>query len=217
LSYLLEVGRRRGEARLAGVLLHGRGITPEGKVDLAARLGHLEGIRWIVPGGDIRSWYPNRFWDPVESNEPYLTQAVDLCHEALIEASEDGRLAPEKLAVAGFSQGACIALEYGLRHPGCCRMLIVLTGGLMGPPGTAWRTAGDKSLHGVRVFLTGSDADEWIPESNTRESARVLEKLGAEVILRIYKGRPHIVCDEELAEVRAFLGHALTQHFLIQE
>lgn len=172
---------------------------------MAARFGHLAGIRWIVPGGDVRSWYPNRFCDPVESNEPFLTQAVERCDEALTEASEDGCLGPERLAVVGFSQGACLALEYALRHPGRCGILIVLTGGLMGSPGSDWRPAEGKSLEGLRVFLTGSDVDEWIPEASTRETARVLENLGASVTLRIYKGRPHIVCDEELAEVRALL------------
>jgi predicted esterase len=209
LSYLLEVGRRRGEARLAGVLLHGRGITPEGKVDLAARLGHLEGIQWVVPGGHIRSWYPNRFWDPVEANEPLLSEAVALCDEALAEASEDGRLAPEHLAVVGFSQGACIALEYALRHPGRIGLLIILTGGLMGQPGSDWRLPVGKTLTGLRVFLTGSDVDEWIPEASSRETARVLEGLGASVALRIYKGRSHVVCDEELAEVRSLLEASL--------
>lgn len=209
MSYLLEVGRRRGEAKLAGVLLHGRGITPEGKVDLAARLGHLEGIRWIVPGGDIRSWYPNRFWDPVESNEPFLTQAVDLCDQALTEASEDGRLDPRHLAVVGFSQGACIAVEYALRYPGRCGLLIVLTGGLMGPPGSNWRLPPGRTLDGVRVFLTGSNVDEWIPVASTQETARVLEELGASVTMRIYEGRSHVVCNEELAEVRALLHAAL--------
>ena len=189
--------------------MHGRGITPEGKVDLAARFGNLQGIRWIVPGGDIRSWYPNRFWDPVESNEPFLTQSVQLCDEALTEASEDGRIDPAHLALVGFSQGACIALEYALRHPGRCGLLIVLTGGLMGPPGSNWRLPPGKTLEGLRVFLTGSNADEWIPEASTRETARVLEDLGASVTMRIYDGRSHIVCDEELAEVRAMLQSAL--------
>ena len=209
LSYLLEVGRRRGEARFAGVLLHGRGITPEGKVDLAARLGNLEGIRWVVPGGHIRSWYPNRFWDPVEANEPFLSEAVTLCDEALTEASEDGRLAPEHLAVVGFSQGACIAVEFALRHPGRCGMLIVLTGGLMGQPGSDWQAVHKKTLTGLRVFLTGSDVDEWIPEASSRETARVLEDLGASVTLRIYKGRSHVVCAEELGEVRSLLEVSL--------
>ena len=88
-------------------------------------------------------------------------------------------------------------------------MLIVLTGGLMGLPGSNWQTASGESLRGLRVFLTGSDADEWIPERSSRETARVLQDLGASVTLRIYKNRPHIVCDEEVAEVRALLEAAL--------
>jgi phospholipase/carboxylesterase len=205
-----EVGQPRGAAPFAGVLLHGRGIGPQGKVDLAARLGHLNGIRWIVPGSNVGSWYPNRFWDPIEANEPFLTEAVETCEEALEEASENGRLPPERLAVVGFSQGACIALEYALRHPGRCGTLIVFTGGLMGSPGTNPKLPAP-SLKGLRVLLTGSDVDEWIPEQSTRETARVLENLGARVTLRIYPGRTHVVCDEELAEAQALLGTTQSQ------
>jgi predicted esterase len=75
----------------------------------------------------------------------------------------------------------------------------------MGPPGSSWRPPHNKTLTGLRVFVTGSDVDEWIPESSSRETARVLENLGATVTLRIYKDRPHVVCDEELAEVRSLL------------
>jgi phospholipase/carboxylesterase len=200
---LQEVGQPRGSAPFAGVLLHGRGIGPQGKVDLAVRLGHLHGIRWVVPGSDVGSWYPNRFWDPVEANEPFLSQAIECCDEALQEASEGGRLPSERLAVVGFSQGACIALEYALRHPGRCRTLIVFTGGLMGSPGSHAKST--PSLKGLRVLLTGSDADEWIPEESTRETAKVLASLGADVTLRIYQGRPHIVNDEEVLEAQALL------------
>lgn len=206
---LQEVGRPRGTAPFAGVLLHGRGIGPQGKVDLVARLGHLDGARWLVPGGDVGSWYPNRYWDPVEANEPFLTQAVELCDEAVEEASENGRLGAERIAVVGFSQGACIALEYALRHPGRCGTLIVLTGGLMGPPGTHPR-ASAPSLKGLRVLITGSDADEWIPEQSTRETARVLAGLGADVTLRVYHGRAHVVNEEEVAEAQALLQRVPT-------
>jgi phospholipase/carboxylesterase len=200
-----EAGTPRGWSSRAGVLLHGRGHTADEKVDLAARLGTLGGMRWLAPGADLGSWYPNRFWDPVESNEPFLTEAVGRCDEAVDEASEGGRLRPEQIAIVGFSQGACIALEYALRHPGRVRTLIVFTGGLMGEPGTDWKAAG--SLQGIRVLLTGSDADDWIPEDSTRETAGVLSRLGADVTLRLYHGRPHIVGDEELAEARAILEH----------
>ncbi len=207
---LQELGQPRGAAPFAGVLLHGRGIGPQGKVDLAARLGHLNGIRWIVPGSNVGSWYPNRFWDPIESNEPFLSEAVDRCEEALEEAGENGRVPPERLTVVGFSQGACIALEFALRHPGRCGTLIVFTGGLMGTPGTHPKLPAP-SLKGLRVLITGSDEDEWIPETSTEETARVLESLGAQVTLRIYKGRKHVVCDEELAEAQALLGVTQSQ------
>jgi predicted esterase len=81
----------------------------------------------------------------------------------------------------------------------------------MGPPGTIWRPAGDAGLRGLHVFITGSDMDEWIPEERTREAARVLADLGADVDARIYPARPHIVSNLELAEARAFLRSRMLQ------
>jgi phospholipase/carboxylesterase len=199
-----EEGAPRDSSRRAGVLLHGRGRTADEKVDLAARLGTLDGMRWLAPGADLGSWYPHRFWDQSAANEPFLTEAVARCDEAVHEASDGGRLAPAQIAVVGFSQGACVALEYALRHPGRCGTLIVFTGALMGPPETDWQARGLR-LNGVRILLTGSDADDWVPVEATRESARVLVELGADVTLRVYHGRPHIVNDEEVAEARAIL------------
>jgi len=201
-----SVGSARGESLFAGVLLHGRGKTPEEKIDLAARFGNIEGIRWVVPEAETPgSWYPGRFFDPRELNEPYLSEAVARCHEAVLEAGEYGRLAPQRLVIVGFSQGASLALEYALRHPGCVGSMIVLTGGLMGVPGSDWKTIAPRSLAGLRMLLTGSDVDEWIPEASTYEAANLFRELGADVQLRIYKGRPHIVSEEEIAEARSFL------------
>jgi phospholipase/carboxylesterase/glyoxalase family protein len=187
-------------------LLHGRGKTPEEKIDLAARFGNLEGFRWVVPEAETPgSWYPGRFWDPRESNEPYLSEAVERCHAAVLEAGENGRLTPERLVIVGFSQGASLALEYALRHPGSVGSMIVLTGGLMGVPGSDWKSIAPHSLAGLRMLLTGSDVDDWIPEASTLEAARLFRELGADVQLRIYQGRPHIVSEEEIAEARSFL------------
>jgi predicted esterase len=79
-----------------------------------------------------------------------------------------------------------------------------LTGALIGPPGTAWPSSPDL-LTGVPVLLTGSDTDEWITEEQTRHTAGVLARLGADVRMRIYKGRPHIVSEPELVEARELL------------
>ena len=79
----------------------------------------------------------------------------------------------------------------------------------MGPPGTDWRPAEGKTLRGLRVFLTGSDMDEWIPEERTRQTAQVLASLGAQVDIHIYPSRPHIVSNLELAEARSFLASSV--------
>jgi phospholipase/carboxylesterase len=201
---LREVGQPRGRAERAGILLHGRSRTKQEMLDLATGL-EIGGTRWIAPYADQGLWYPGRFMEPLESNEPFLTRSVERCHGLVLDASEGGRLGPSRIFIVGFSQGACIAIEYALRHPGCSGAIVVFSGCLMGPPGTVWRPAGGSTLQGLHVFITGSDVDEWIPEARTREAARVLADLGADVEARIYPSRPHIVSNLELAEARAFL------------
>jgi phospholipase/carboxylesterase len=201
---LREAGRSRGLAERAGILLHGRSRTKQEMLDLATGL-EIGGTRWIAPYADNGLWYPGRFMEPLESNEPFLTRSVERCHRLVLDASDGGRLGPQQLFIVGFSQGACIAIEYALRYPGACGTIVVFSGCLMGPAGTDWRPANGKTLDGLRVFLTGSDMDEWIPEERTRQTAEVLKRLGADVEMRIYPSRPHIVSNLELAEARTFL------------
>lgn len=163
------------------------------------------GTRWLAPYAGKGLWYPGRYMDPLESNEPQLTRSVERTHWLVMDAAEGGRLGPEQIFIVGFSQGACIAVEYVLRHPASVAAIVVFTGGLMGSPGTEWKTAGGQSLKGLSVFLTGSDADEWISEEDTRETARVLTDLGAYVDLRVYPGRKHVVSQQELQDARLFL------------
>jgi len=202
-SPLLESGASKGEAVLAGILLHGRDRTREEKVVLADSFG-VGGIRWLAPAADTGSWYPGRFFEPRAANEPFLTRAIAQCDRVVEEAAEGGRLGADRLAMVGFSQGACLTIEYALQHPGRCSTLIVLTGALIGPPDTVWPGA-PGLLAGTRVLLTGSDADDWISEEQTRHTARVLGSLGADVRLRIYHGRPHVVCEGEMCEARELL------------
>ena len=200
---LLESGAPKGEAVVAGVLLHGRDRTREDKVVLASSFA-VERIRWLAPAADTGSWYPGRFFESREANEPFLTQAIEQCHRVVEEASEGGRLGPRQLVMVGFSQGACLTIEYALRHPGRCGALIVLTGALIGSPDTVWPSSSGL-LAGTRVLLTGSNADDWITEEQTRQTARVLEQLGADVQLRVYDGRQHVVSQDELNEARLLL------------
>ena len=195
---------------LAGVLLHGRGGTSDEMIGLADRLS-LEGCRWVAPAAATGSWYPHRFTEPLDANEPFLSRAIDECDRAVDEASEHGRIPPARIVVLGFSQGGCLATEYVLRHPGRCGALVIFTGGLIGPPGTPWQLAPPATtLAGLPVLLTGSDVDEWVSETRVRETASVLTSLGADVRCHIYPGRDHIVSDEELVEARMFIKQLST-------
>lgn len=203
---MIASGASPGTASRAAVWLHGRGGAAGPMLEMAGQL-RLDNWRWVAPAAPNGTWYPKRFMEPIDQNEPWLSKAIASTARALDEASEAGRLFPSQLAVVGFSQGACLVTELLLRRPGAVKTAVVFTGGLIGPPGTTWRLAPPaESLAGLRVLLTGSDIDEWVPEARVRETAQVLQQLGATVTLRIFAGRPHIVSDEELTLARKLLA-----------
>ena len=106
----------------------------------------------------------------------------------------------------GFSQGACLASEFALRHPGRYGGIVVFSGGLIGPPGTAWDEPGD--FAGTPVFFGCSDVDAHVPRWRVDESAAVFTRMGAATDLRIYPGMGHLVNDDEIAAARAIVAAA---------
>ena len=207
-SRLREAGQPKGHSDRAGILLHGRSRTKQEMLNLTRALD-VGGTRWLAPYAGRGLWYPGRYMDSRESNEPQLTRSVERVHWLVLDGAEGGRLGPEHIFITGFSQGACTAVEYVLRHPSSVAAIVVFTGCLIGPTGTKWVTAGGQSLKGVNVFLTGSDADEWIDPARTEETANVLTDLGAHVEMHMYPGRPHVICPEELAAARDFLQRTI--------
>lgn len=173
------------------ILLHGRGRDSADVLGLADRIG-LDGVEWIAPDAPGNTWYPQSFLAPLSENEPWLTQALDTV-DALVRAVED----PGRLVLGGFSQGACLAAEYALRHPRRYGGLLLYTGGFIGPPGVLPPRAG--SFEGMPAFLGTADPDGWVPPERVRETAAALEALGAVPTLRVYPGMDHLVNEEEIA------------------
>jgi phospholipase/carboxylesterase len=190
------------EAAAAALFTHGRDQGPETMLELVDRLA-LDGLHYLLPVAAGRSWYPGRFMEPTESNEPMLTYALD-AFGALVERLESEGWPPERLALVGFSQGACLTLEYVARHPRRYGAVAGLTGSLLGPPGELTRPPAG-ALAGTPLLITTAEEDEWIPVERTRESAAVLEAAGAEVDLRIMPPGEHGVDDEEVDALRALL------------
>jgi predicted esterase len=198
---VLTAGRELAEARFGAILVHGRGGSAEGMLELAGALAS-EGAAWIAPQADGGQWYPNSFLAPIESNEPWLSASLALVGRLMARCGDAG-LPPERIALVGFSQGACLASEFAARNARRYGGLVVLSGGLIGPPGTPRDYAG--SLDGTPVLLGCSDVDPHIPVARVQETARVLGAMGGEVDERIYPGMGHTVVDDEIAAARRIL------------
>ena len=198
-------GTPLGEARAAVVMVHGRGASAEGILELAPSLA-MDGVAFLAPQAAGGQWYPYRFMEPVERNEPGMSSGMRTIARMLERTAAAG-VPPERTILLGFSQGACLATEFAARHARRYGGVACLSGGLVGPEGTPRDYAG--SLEGTPVFLGCSDVDFHIPAARVRESAQVLRALGAEVTLRLYPGMGHTVNEDEIEAVRAMLRGAL--------
>ena len=196
-----HAGPSLADADAVALLVHGRGGSAAGMLDLARAIGG-DGVAWLAPEARDNSWYPFSFLAPIEYNEPWLSSALALLDRLIARCGEAG-LPPERVALAGFSQGACLSAEYAARRARRYGGLVLLSGGLIGPPGTPRDYAG--SMAGTPAFLGCSDVDPHIPVERVDETARVLEDLGAEVEERIYPGLGHTIVDDEVAAAREIL------------
>lgn len=188
-------------ARGVCVLLHGRGATAESILALADEI-RVDDVVYVAPQAAGRTWYPYRFLEPLSRNEPWLSGALAAV-DGLVATLEERGFTPERLALCGFSQGACLGLEAAVRSPRRYGAIIGLSGGLIGPPGTKWPSP--RELEGTRVFLGCGDQDDHIPVSRVEESAEVFRRAGADVTAVIYPGMPHTVSEDELRHVRELL------------
>ncbi len=198
---ILAAGTPLGEARAAMILIHGRGAGAEDILGLAEPLG-VDGVAYLAPEAAGRSWYPQSFLVPLEQNEPWLTSALATIGRMFSLTAEAG-IPPERVAVGGFSQGACLALEYAARNPQRYGAVVALSGGLTGPEIERGRYR--SGLGGSPVFVGCSDIDFYIPVERVHTSAAVMRELGGEVVERIYPGMGHIVNRDEIDHVAALL------------
>jgi predicted esterase len=189
---------------MAVIMLHGRGGSAEDILSLASEF-QVADVAYVAPQAAGSTWYPYSFLAPLEQNEPDLTSALRLVEAAVDRLTADG-LSAERVVVVGFSQGACLALEFAARHARRYGAIAALSGGLIGPPGTPRDYAG--SFDGTPVFLGCSDVDPHIPVERVRESAGVLQRLGAAVDERIYPGMGHTVNADEILAVRTLITNS---------
>lgn len=198
----LQAGAPLESAAGAVILLHGRGAGAEDMLGLAEALGRPD-LAFVAPQAPGRTWYPYSFLAPLADNEPALTHALSRVDATVAGLGSKG-FAAGRIVLLGFSQGACLALEYAARHARRYGGVAALSGGLIGPEGTTRDYAG--TLAGTPVFIGCGDRDGHIPLWRVQESTGVLQGMGAEVNERIYPGMGHSVNEDEIGHVQAILA-----------
>lgn len=194
---VLEAGAPVATARAAMILVHGRGASAADIMTLGAELMH-PGFAYLAPQAAGGAWYPKPFTAPMDDNEPYLSSALEVLASLL--ASVEQTIPADRVILLGFSQGACLTLEFAARHARRYGGVVGLSGGLIGPDGTPRDYPGN--FDHTPVFLGCSDVDPHIGKDRVLEAAEVYKRLEADVTLQLYPAMGHTVSADEIEAVR---------------
>ncbi len=194
-------GQSMEVAKKVLIMIHGRGANARGILGLASHL-NVKDYALLAPEATNNTWYPYSFMANPEQNEPWLSSALDLLKEVVDDVTNQG-ISTENVYFLGFSQGACLALEYVARHAQKLGGVVALTGGLIGDKLYKENYSGDFS--GTPVFLGTGDPDPHVPVERVKESVRILEEMNAKVSLEVYEGRPHTISQDEIEEANRLI------------
>ncbi|MFA6962183.1 MAG: alpha/beta fold hydrolase [Opitutaceae bacterium] len=199
-------GTPLAKARGAVILLHGRGSSADDISGLAKYLGTRD-LAFLAPDATGNAWYPHRFLVPPVHNEPWLSSALSVVDTLVAEALAAG-IPSERIALVGFSQGACLALEYTARHPRHYAFVAALSGALIGPTDTA-RDCVD--LQRTPILLACAERDAHIPLEHVEHSAAALAAFNANVTKQIYPGSAHTVFPPEIEWLKTHSARLLAR------
>lgn len=198
---IIKAGKSLNEATKALIMIHGRGGDARDILGLASHLNVSE-FALLAPEATNNTWYPNSFLAKPEQNEPWLSSALNLLKETVDEAMKQG-IASENTYFLGFSQGACLTLEFVTRHAQKYGGVAAFTGGLIGDKIYDQNYSGD--FNGTPIFIGTGNPDPHVPIERVNQSVSLLEKMNAKVSLKVYDGRPHTITQDEIEEANRLL------------
>ena len=204
---ILYSGSKLENATRALILIHGRGGSANSILPLSNEF-ELRDTLVIAPQASQNTWYPFRFIEKREMNEPDITSGLALI-DAIINLLNKSGILTENIFLLGFSQGACLVLDYVARNPKNYGGVFALSGGLIGDEINKEDYSGD--LNNSPIFLGCSDFDFHIPLERVYESSDIFKKLNADVNTKIYKNMGHTINDDEIAEVNKILKHKMSE------
>lgn len=194
-------GKKLGEARKALIMIHGRGASADDILNVVPYL-KVEDYALIAPQATNYTWYPYSFMSPPKQNEPWLSSAVNLLHELIIDLNNAG-ISDDQIYFLGFSQGACLTLEFVTRNARKWGGVAAFTGGLIGDRIYSENYHGD--FNGTPIFIGTSNPDPHIPVERVHETAAILKKMNASVTAKIYPNMGHTISEDEIEKANQLI------------
>lgn len=198
---VLTAGLPLNKASKALILVHGRGGTAADILQLQQHL-LLEGFAVLAPQATQNTWYPYSFLAPPAQNEPWLTAAINNLGRVVENVQKS--IAADRIYLAGFSQGACLSLEFAARHAQRFGGVIAFTGGLIGDRIYPDNYRGD--FAGTPIYIGSSDTDPHVPLTRVYASENILNNMGAVVQTDIFPGMAHTILEPEIAAANRILS-----------
>lgn len=187
-------GKELKEADKVLIMLHGRGGSAEDILSLATYLD-VNDFTLLAPQATSNTWYPYSFLAPPQQNEPWLSAALNLLKELVEDLYSQG-LASEQIYFCGFSQGACLTLEFAARNANRYGGIVAFTGGLIGDKIDTANYTGD--FNGTPVFIGTSNPDPHVPVTRVAETTQILKSMHATVTEKVYPGMGHTIIQDEI-------------------
>ena len=175
-------------------MLHGRGASAEDILRLTSYL-NVEDFAIIAPQATNNTWYPYSFLASRSQNEPWLSSAIDLITDIVNDIEKQG-ISKEQIYFLGFSQGACLTLEYVTRHATRWGGAVAFTGGLIGEKIFPETYSGD--FQNTPIFLGTSNPDPHVPVERVKETVSFLKKMNADITEKIYTNLGHTINEDEI-------------------
>lgn len=187
-------GKPIEEAKKVAIMVHGRGATADSIISLAPHL-NLNDFALLAPQAPGNTWYPYSFMAPDQSNEPAFSNSMTTL-DGIVKDLKSKGFTSEQIYLIGFSQGACLSLEYAAQNAQKWGGVIAFTGGLIGEKFDPSKYEGN--FDGSPVFFGSSHKDMHVPLTRIEESAAQMEKMGANVKTLIFKDTLHTIREEEI-------------------
>lgn len=199
---IISSGLKPEDAGKALIMVHGRGGSAEDILSLSQYLD-VEDFALLAPQASQHSWYPYSFLAPPAQNEPYLSSALDLLKEVVGDLETKG-IAKDQIYFLGFSQGACLTLEFVTRNAARYGGVVAFTGGLIGDRIYPENYKGD--FEGTPVFIGTSNPDPHVPVERVYATANILRDKNANVTEKVYPGMGHTINQDEIEQANGLLG-----------